>query len=164
MNSRIGTLLSVSMRSMLVALMIVSFAGRADAQDPKRAIEGTWFVQLTFRNCADGTALGSAFGLNTFAQGGTMLGTPSAPVAATRTGQGYWTHVAGATFQNRMALFAYNPQTGALAGVRLVTRTIDVGPGPDEFRSRDTDQLYDPVTLLPIGAQGCVTGVGRRLP
>jgi hypothetical protein len=161
MNSRIGKVLFVST---LVALMTGSFAARAEAQDPKRAIEGTWFVQLTFRNCADGTALGTGFGLNTFSQGGTMMGTPSAPVAATRSGHGYWTHVAGATFQNRLALFAYNPQTGALAGVRLVTRNIDIGPGGDQFTSRDTDQLYDPVSLLPIGAPGCVTAVGRRLP
>ena len=48
-----------------------------------------------------------------------MLGTPSAPVAAIRTGQGWWTHLEGRRFLNRMALFAYNPQTGALAGGAL---------------------------------------------
>ena len=93
-----------------------------------------------------------------------MMGTPSAPVTAIRTGHGWWTHLGGRQFVNRMALFAYNPQTGALVGVRLVTRNIEVGPGADEFTARDTDQLYDPVTYAPIGSQGCVTGVGRRLP
>jgi hypothetical protein len=161
MNSRIGRLVSIAT---LIALFTGPFANEAAAQDPKRAIEGTWFVQLTMRDCADGTAVGSAFGLNTFVEGGTMLGTPSAPTTVIRTGHGVWTHVAGRLFVNRMALFAYNPQTGAFAGVRLVTRNIEVGPDPDEFTSRDTDQLYDAATLTPIGPQGCVTGVGRRLP
>jgi hypothetical protein len=137
---------------------------QAAAQDPKRAIEGTWFVQLTFRNCADGTPVGTGFGMNNFIQGGAMLGEPSAPVAAARTGHGFWTHVAGSRFENRMALFAYNPQTNALTGVRVVIRTIDIGPSPDEFRTNDTDQLYDPLTFAPIGSAGCTTGIGRRLP
>jgi hypothetical protein len=150
--------------SIVLTLIAAASAARAEAQDPKRAIEGTWFVQLTFRNCADGTATGSSFGLNTFVEGGAMLGEPSAPVTVNRTGHGFWTYVGGTSFLNRMAIFAYNPQTGALAGVRLVTRNIDVGPGRDEFTSRDTDQLYDPLTFAPIGAPGCTTGVARRLP
>ena len=149
---------------MLLLSVAPFFATDAEAQDPRRAIEGTWFVQITFRNCADGTPVGSGFGLNTFAEGGVMLGEPSAPIAATRTGHGHWTHVGGTRFINRMALFAYNPATGSLIGVRLVTRNIDVGPGPAEFRTSDTDQLYDPVTYAPIGAPGCGTGVGRRIP
>ena len=161
MNSEVRKLLFVSG---LVASMAGFFATAAQAQDPKRAIEGTWFVQLTFRNCADGSALAPGFSLNTFAEGGTMMGTPSAPVAATRTGHGVWTHVEGTTFVNRLALFAYNPATGALVGVRLVTRQINVGPSRDEFTARDTDQLYDPVTYAPIGPPGCGTGIGRRLP
>jgi hypothetical protein len=146
-----------------LAFLVVMFSTPAHAQGPSRRIEGTWFVQLTFRNCADGTVLGSAFGLNTFVPGGTMLGTPSAPPAATRTGHGVWTHAGGANFFNRMGLFAYNPQTGALIGIRVVSRNIEL-TGPDGFISRDSDQLYDPATLTPIGGPGCVTGVGRRVP
>lgn len=133
------------------------------AQEP-HAIEGTWFVQLTMRSCADGTALGSGSSLNTFASGGTMIGTPSAPVAAIRTGQGTWKHTGGRAFSNRLALFAYNPQTGLLSGIRLVTRRIEVDPGLNQFTSRDTEQLYDAATLAPVGSPGCATGVGRRLP
>lgn len=160
--------MDLKMRQTGMAVLMVTAIGGwsapAAAQDPKRAIEGTWLVELTFRNCADGTAVGSGFGMNTFVEGGAMLGEPSAPIAVFRTGHGRWNHVAGTRFANRMALFSYNPQTGALTGVRVVTRNIDVGPGPDEFRSNDTDQLYDPVTLQPIGGPGCTTGVGRRLP
>jgi hypothetical protein len=93
-----------------------------------------------------------------------MLAAPSGPTAAIRNGQGVWTHAGGSLFTNRIALFAYNPQSGALIGVRIVSRNIELGPGPDEFRSRDTDQLYDPLTLAPIGPQGCASGAGRRLP
>jgi hypothetical protein len=63
-----------------------------------------------------------------------------------------------------MGLWAYDTQTGALLGrLRVVSRNIDVGPGPDEFTASDTEQVYDPTTLAPIGAQTCVTGVGRRV-
>jgi hypothetical protein len=160
MNSKVNKLLSVSALTILVSL---ASSTRAHAQNPARALEGTWLVQLTFRNCADGTVLRSGFGLNTFMQGGTMLGTPSSPVAAVRTGHGVWQHVGGSRFFSRMGLWAYDTQTGALLGIRVVSRNIDVGPGSDEFTASDTEQVYDPTTLAPIGAQACITGVGRRI-
>jgi hypothetical protein len=160
MNSKVNKLLSVSALAILVSL---ASSTRADAQNPARAIEGTWLVQLTFRNCADGTVLRSGFGLNTFVPGGTMLGTPSSPVAAVRTGHGVWQHVGGSRFFNRMGLWAYDTQTGALLGLRVVSRNIDVSPDSDEFTATDTEQVYDPTTLAPIGAQTCIAGVGRRV-
>ena len=160
MNSKVNKLMSVSVLTILVSLLSSS---RVDAQNPARALEGTWLVQLTFRNCADGTVLRSGFGLNTFIQGGTMLGTPSSPVAAVRTGHGVWQHVGGSRFFNRMGLWAYDAQTGALLGLRVVSRNIDVGPGSDEFTASDSEQVYDPTTLGPIGPQTCITGVGRRV-
>jgi hypothetical protein len=152
----INTTLGVAMTTILTP--------PASAQDPKRAIVGTWFVQQTFRNCADGTVVGTGFAMNTFSEGGTMLGTPGAPVAASRTGHGLWAHVAGKQFSNRIMLFQYNPQTGAPIGVRLVTRLPELDATGDQFTSTDTDQLYDPATLTPIGNPGCGTTIGRRLP
>ena len=161
MSLRVKKMLSVSALAVLVPL---AFAIRADAQEPSRALEGTWLVQLTFRNCTDGTALSSAFGLNTFLAGGTMLGTPSGSPAAVRTGHGVWRHVDGSRFFNRMGLWAYNPQTGALLGLRVVLRNIEIGPGPDEFRASDSEQVYDPTTFAPVGPRSCISGVGRRVP
>ena len=159
-----SSILRVLFASPVAVLISAMLSTPAAAQEPSRAIEGTWFVQLTFRNCADGTAVGSSYGLNTFIPGGTMMGTPAAPPAAIRNGHGVWSFVGGTRFFNRMGLFAYNPQTGALIGLRVVTRNIELGPGPGEFTSRDTDQLYDPATLAPIGPLACTTGVGRRVP
>jgi hypothetical protein len=161
MSSSVAKLLFVSGLAVLVPLV---FSTRGEAQEPSRTIEGTWLVQLTFRDCADGTVLRSAFGLNTFLPGGTMLGTPSSPTAAVRTGHGVWRHVGESRFFSRMGLWAYNPQTGALLGLRVVLRNIEVGPGPDEFRASDTEQVYDPTTLTRVGAQSCITGIGRRVP
>jgi hypothetical protein len=161
MHPSLNRLLSVSALAVLVSLV---FSMGAEAQEPSRVLEGTWLVQLTFRNCDDGTPIRSGFGLNTFVPGGTMLGTPSSPIAAVRTGHGVWRHVVGSRFFNRLGLWAYDPQTGALLGLRVVSRNIEVGPGPDEFRASDSEQIYDPTTLTPIGAQTCITGVGRRVP
>jgi hypothetical protein len=153
------------MAAVLLSVTVVTMvAVTAEAQgDPKRAIEGTWFVRLTIRNCTDRTPIGTVYSLNTFADGGNMLGTPSAPVGAIRTGHGVWMYQGGPRFRNQIALFAYDPQTGALAGIRFISRTIDVGPNADEFISEDTDQLYDPATMTPVGSPGCATGAGRRL-
>jgi hypothetical protein len=161
MKTRTCTRLTVTT---IVAVMAATFATAAHAEDPKRAIVGTWFVNQTFRNCADGTVVGTGFAMNTFSEGGTMMGTPAAPVAASRTGHGVWAHIGGKRFSNRVILFQYDPQTGALRGVRLVTRRLELNATGDQFTSTDTDQLYDPTTLDPIGNPGCGTTFGRRLP
>ncbi len=161
MKTRTRTRLTVTTFAAVIAATV---ATTAHGQDPKRAIVGTWFVNLTFRNCADGTVVGTGFAMNTFNEGGTMMGTPGAPVAASRTGHGVWAHVAGKQFSNRIMLFQYNPQTGVPIGVRLVTRTPKLDATGDQFTSTDTDQLYDPTTLAPIGPPGCATAFGRRLP
>jgi len=161
MNAMTRTVLTVTA---IVTAITATFSTAAFAQDPKRAIVGTWFVTQTFRNCADGTVIGTGFAMNTFSEGGTMMGTPGAPVAASRTGHGVWAHVAGKQFSNRVILFQYNPQTGAPIGVRLVTRRPELDATGDQFTSTDTDQLYDPTTLAPIGNPGCGTTFGRRLP
>ena len=153
--------LSVCASAVFIAAM---FSTPAEAQDPSRRIEGTWFVQLTVRNCATDEAVASAFSLNTFLAGGAMLGTPSLPPTVIRNGHGVWTYAGGTNFVNRVALFAYNPQTGAFAGVRVVTRNIALDATGDAFTSRDADQLYDAATFAPIGNPGCTTGVGRRVP
>ena len=150
--------------AVLAALVVGWLSMPAQAENPHRRIEGTWLVQLTMRNCADETPISSGFGLNTFIQGGTMLGTPSAPPAVVRTGHGVWSHIGGDEFTNQMTLFTYNPQTGALSGLQVVSRRIALEPAGDEFSSRDIFQQYDPATLTPIGPQGCATGAGRRMP
>lgn len=159
-----GTLRTGMINTTLGVAMTMILTPSASAQDPKRAIVGTWLVQQTFRNCADGSVVGTGFAMNTFSEGGTMLGTPGAPVAASRTGHGVWAHVSGKQFSNRVMLFQYNPQTGAPIGVRLVTRRPELDATGDQFTSTDTDQLYDPATLAPIGNPGCGTTFGRRLP
>jgi hypothetical protein len=56
------------------------------------------------------------------------------------------------------------PQTGGFRGLVVVTRNIELGADGNVFTSRDTDQLYDPATLTPIGNPACTTGVGMRVP
>jgi hypothetical protein len=161
MNAGTRTLLRVTATVLAITATLTT---AAHAQDPKRAIVGTWFVQQTFRNCADGTVVGTGFAMNTFSEGGTMMGTPGAPVAASRTGHGVWAHVAGKQFSNRIILFQYTPQTGAFLRMRLVTRRPELDDTGNQFTSTDTDQLYVPSTLAPIGNPGCGTTLGRRLP
>ena len=124
-------------------------------------IEGTWRVQLTFRNCQTGAALATVPTMNTFLDGGSMIATPSASPALTHTGHGVWKHIGGRSFINTLLLFVYNPTTGAFAGTQRVTRNLDLAEGSDEFTSTDSFETIDPNGI--VTASGCVTGIGQRL-
>jgi hypothetical protein len=124
-------------------------------------IEGTWRVQLTFRNCQTGAALATGPTMNTFLEGGSVIATPSASPAIIRTGHGAWKHIGGGSFVNTLLFFVYNPATGAFAGTQRVTRNIDLAAGSDEFTSTDSFETTDPNGI--VTASGCVTGIGQRL-
>jgi hypothetical protein len=78
---------------------------------------------------------------------GSMIGTPSASPAVTRTVHRVWKHIGAGSFVNTLLLFVYNPATGALAGTQKVTRNIELAEGSHEFTSTDSFETTDPVAL-----------------
>ena len=70
----------------IAGMLVLGIAGTALAEEEApadRALKGTWLVQVQQRICATQAPLGSAFyALLTFARGGTMSGTTSAPAFA----------------------------------------------------------------------------------
>ena len=147
----------------IVVGLVLALAPMAAAQsdDAANQIEGTWRVQITFRNCADGTPTGTVGqGMNTFIHGGSMIGTPSAPPVFIRTGHGVWVHEGGKSFVNRLVFFTYSA-TGVPTGRQETLRRIELGPGPDEYTSADVAANYDLAGNRVGGA--CVTGHGTRM-
>jgi hypothetical protein len=124
-------------------------------------IEGTWRVQLTFRDCQTGAAGPTVPTLNTFLEGGSMIATPSASPALVRTGHGVWKHAGGRNFINTIVFFGYNPTTGAFAGTQKVTRNLELEEGSDEFASTDSFEMTDPSGT--VISSGCATATARRL-
>jgi hypothetical protein len=124
-------------------------------------IEGTWRIQLTFRDCQTGAAGPTHPTLNTFLDGGSMIATPSASPALVRTGHGVWKHAGGRNFINTIVFFGYNPTNGAFAGTQKVTRHLELEEGSDEFTSTDSFEMTDPSGT--VISSGCATGRGQRL-
>ncbi len=94
------TLNNYSAVAAIAGMLVLGSAGKALAADEvkpaSRALTGTWLVQVQQRICATQEPLGDAFyALLTFASGGTMSGTTSAPIfePGQRTGDfGVWSY------------------------------------------------------------------------
>ena len=134
-------------------------------------IEGTWRVQLTFRDCQTGAAGRNGSNSEHILDGGSMIATPSASPAVIRTGHGVWKHAGGRNFINTIVFFVYNPTTGAFAGTQRVTRNIELEEGSDEFTSTDSFEKLTRVALShradvlreqPAASNSRLAGVARR--
>lgn len=90
------------------ALLVTSVhIGRAQSYraSPKGRIIGTWFVEVTLRNCATDAALGSFNSLTTFHEGGTLSESTSSPTFATGQrgpGHGNWTAEGRRTYNSQI--------------------------------------------------------------
>ena len=127
-----------------------------------RRIEGTWLVEVTERNCHDGSAIATTVpALNTFLAGGSMLTSPAVPPAALRSGHGVWEHVGDRSFTNTVVFFRFNPLNGAYVGTLTIRRNIELGENSDQFTSTDRAEVADPSgNVLEVR---CATTAGRRL-
>lgn len=124
----------------------------AQSVNSPSGLKGTWFVQVTLRNCDTNAPLGQPFSsVVTFHQGGTTTEATSAPAFAIgqrSDGQGTWSHLRGSTYHQRMgALIRFdtppNPPAspGFLRGWQTVTQTVEQ-TDPDNFTSSGTNAFY----------------------
>lgn len=90
------------------ALLVTSGpVGRAQSYNanPKNRIVGTWFIEVTLRNCATAAALGSFNSLTTFHEGGTLSESTSNPTFAIGQrgpGHGNWTAEGHRTYKGQI--------------------------------------------------------------
>lgn len=144
-----------------------AFAQQSGSQ--ARTVEGTWYVQVTPRNCDTGAQIAPVVNsLVTFAQGGTM--NESAGGGAFAPGQrsgghGTWTHAGGHTFTQRfvaLILFTTPPTAfgpGFEAGWQTVEHTVEVIDA-DHIASAGTNSFYR--STGEVYRTGCSTATGRR--
>jgi hypothetical protein len=142
-------------------------------------LEGTWFVQVTLRDCATNTPQGSFRSLVTFHKGGTISEGTSSPAFAIGQrgdGHGVWGQEASHTYRQRMVSLinfdtapnlpgtpGFNPglpiTPGFFAGWSIVTHTLKM-TGPDEATSAGTNEFFkaDGTSYRT----GCSTAQARR--
>jgi hypothetical protein len=146
----------------------------------KNGVEGTWFVQVTLRDCPTNAQIGLPFNsLVTFHRGGTLSESTSSPAFAIgqrSDGHGNWTSEGNHTYSQRMINLinfstaqnlpgtpGYNPSLpitpGFFAGWVTVTHTIEPTDS-DHGTSFGTNAFYKADGT--VYRTGCSTAVSVR--
>jgi hypothetical protein len=136
----------------------------------KNGLEGTWFVQVTLRNCATNAQIGLPFNsLVTFHRGGTISESTSSPAFAIGQrggGQGLWRAAGHHTYSQRMVgLINFDTppnlpvSPGFFAGWSTVSHTLEL-TDDDHATSSGTNEFYKADGTLY--RSGCSTAVAVR--
>ena len=131
-----------------------SFTGKG-----ARALEGTWNVVVTLRDCQTQAPVGTFRAMDLFIQGGSLVDTNSAPTATRGPGFGSWEYVGEQQFTATFRFFIYNPD-GTFAGVRRVAQEISMGADNNSWESTVANIIFNPAGT-PI-ATGCATASAVR--
>lgn len=125
-----------------------------------RELEGTWRVQVTFRNCQTGDPIITFPSLLSYARGGVMVETTSGISPALRyPGQGVWRHKGGRRYAAAFMFFRFNPD-GSFAGTQKITQDIKLSRDGNELEITATFEVLD--TSGTVIGTGCVTTTGTR--
>jgi len=144
-------------------VLSVASAGAQSSVPTGKALEGTWQVVVTQRDCTTGDPLGQPFqSLLTFANGGTMTETTDNPLfypAERSPGHGVWSFRGGARYI--AATTAFITLNGALAKTQKITQSIVMGDDQNTFTTvKARVQFFDPMGNLLVS--GCATATGVR--
>ncbi len=171
---------SISKAGLVSAIAVLAMAGTAQAEpgpSAPRTVQGTWYVQVTPRNCFTGAQVAPPIvSLVTFHKGGTLTEAPAATVFAPgqRTpGHGTWERQPGGTYEQRFAaLIAFTTAPGPVfglppgpmgpgfeAGWQTVTQTVRL-LDHDHLESDGTNAFYR--TDGTLYRSGCSTATGTR--
>jgi hypothetical protein len=135
-----------------------------------RTLEGTWRMQVTTRDCTSGAPLLSFRAYLTFARGGALTGTTSAPIF--RPGQrssdyGVWQRTGWRQYMTASEAFilfdspASPPAPALTRGWQRISQEIEIDAAdPDLLHSDATVEFRDMAGNLL--ATGCATAQGNR--
>jgi hypothetical protein len=124
-----------------------------------RAIEGTWNVVVTLRNCTTGAPLATFKAMDLFIQGGSMVDTNAAPPSTRGPGFGSWQYAGEHQFTAVLRFFLYNTD-GTFAGTRRIAQDITIADDNNSWESTVGTIVFDPAGN-PV-ATGCGTAVAAR--
>ena len=165
----------------LTAVLLTAAAGKnAIASGSREALEGTWAVQVTLRDCVTNAALGAPFNsLVSFHDGGTLsesAGSLAFAAGQRSPGHGTWTREGRNTFLQRIIALivfdtpanlpgtpGFNPSLpvspGFFAGWQTITHTLRLSDG-DHATSAGTNEFYKSDGTLYRA--GCSTADAQR--
>lgn len=123
-----------------------------------RALEGSWNVQVTIRNCQTGAAIITFPAMNTYMGGGTMVEAGSSSTLR-GGGHGVWSYQGRRTFSAAFQFFRFNAD-GTYAGIQRVRRQIEVSRSESNFTASAMVEIFNPSGVLI--ATGCATETATR--
>lgn len=132
--------------------------GISISQKKEERIEGVWDSRVTIRNCQTGNPITTFRAMEIFIRGGSLVDTNAAPPSTRGPGFGRWEYIGGGQYTATFRFFLYNPD-GTFAGVRRVTRTIDLNG--DNLTSTVSIEVFDPSDALVSTA--CATEIAKRV-
>jgi len=156
------TNMKLSSFALLIGVIAVSMSPAASAAEPESASEGlvgTWYTQVTIRNCQTGTALNSFPALASFAPSGVVTDTTTGfPPLVRSPGHGSWEKTGANTYHSVSVAFLFSP-TGAWTGTQKLTQTITIEN--NQYSSTAVNNIFD--TSGTLTASGCASATATRV-
>jgi hypothetical protein len=125
-----------------------------------KALEGSWNIQVTRRNCQTGEALATFPTMSTFMQGGTMqdYGVMFAPTGR-GPGHGVWSSQSARSFTSAFQFFLFAPD-GSYSGRQVIRREIELNRSGSEYTATGSVTVFN--TAGTAVATICTTETGTR--
>ncbi len=125
-----------------------------------RALEGSWTVQTTIRNCQTGQAVATFAKMVTFMQGGTAQedSVGSAPLSRS-SAHGVWRYEGSQDFSYALQFFRFNAD-GTYGTLTKARWQVQMGNPADTYEASATIQVFNPVGVLIASA--CATETATR--
>jgi hypothetical protein len=163
----IGAVLAVLTLSLLTQNQASAQDAKAGSSEPDvsidggaRALEGSWTVQATLRNCTTGDPISTFAKLVTFAQGGTAQedSVGAAPLART-SAHGYWYNDGPRHFSYALQFFRFNAD-GSYGNRNVARWQVDMDPTGASYTASAAIQIFNPGGVL-VGT-ACATETATR--
>lgn len=141
------------------AMLLTAGSGSDEGNSKSGGLEGTWFTQVTIRDCQTKAMLRVFPALNSFHQGETLSDTTTGLSLSVRSpGHGRWEKTGSNTFRAISIAFLFNA-AGVSLGTQQLTHLIEVHGDESSFTS--SVATFD--TSGNLLSTGCATAVGRRI-
>jgi hypothetical protein len=144
----------------VVTVMLGLGSTRVVGAGDQRRLAGSWYTDVTTRDCATGAALRSFPAINTFSNGGELIDTSTVVAPSLRSpGHGTWERLGDHRFKSVSFAFLFSP-TGAWVATQKLAQDIRLA-SRNEFTSTAVSKVYD--TAGSLTQTTCATAIAHRI-
>ncbi len=146
-----------------LSLVMVQGVRAGEPESEKGGVVGTWYTNVTLRNCQTGAEIRSFPALNTFGPGGTLIDTTTATSPAFRSpGHGAWEKTGADTYNAVSWAFLFSPAGVWVAGLRKSRKKSQSRTVSMRVPHRARSSARTGICSLPAAPQRWRPGLNRR--